>query len=112
MTSAGFRVVPDTVSAGAGVLDDAGSAVAGMRPSAAELDSGAYGVVGAFFAADATAAMRAGVEALDALSGSLHELAAAARDAAAAYLDTELRTTATFLDVDPAPAPAPVGGPR
>lgn len=112
MTSPGFRVVPDRVSARADVLDGAGSAVAGMRPSRAELDTGAYGVIGEFFAADATAAMRAGVEALDALSASLHDLAASARKAVAAYLDTELRTAATFLDVDPAPAPAPVDGDR
>lgn len=112
MTSPDIRVVPDTVATHAGVLDDAASTVAGMRPSLAELDTDAYGVIGDFFSADATAAMRSGVRALESLSSALHDLATSAREAVAAYLDTELRAAAMFGEVDVAPAPAPVGGDR
>ncbi|MEJ8279736.1 type VII secretion target [Pseudonocardia spirodelae] len=105
-------VVPDAVTARARALEEAGAAVAGMRPAQAELDSGAYGVVGAFFSAHATAAMRAGVEALEVLAAELRELAGSARDAAAAYLETELAAAARFGEVEVPSAPDRVGGSR
>lgn len=112
MTSPGFSVDTDAVSTHAGVLDDAGSAVTGMRPSLAELDSDAYGVIGDFFSANATSAMRAGVEAVDRLASELHELATAARESVAAYLEVESRVVDGLLGVDVPTAPSPVGADR
>ncbi|BBG05412.1 MULTISPECIES: type VII secretion target [Pseudonocardia] len=102
MTSpaAGFRVDPDILGTQAGLLRQLAADVTAMRPSATDLDTDAYGAIGSFFAADATAAMRAGAEALEGLGGTLGELSAALEQAATGYREADQRAALEFTRVD------------
>lgn len=97
---AGFRVDPDDLGAQAGRLRDLADGVAAMRPPLTDLDTDAYGVIGSLFAGDATAAMRAGAEALEELGSTLRELSAAVGEAAAGYRETDLRAALGLAGVD------------
>ncbi|MEV1293917.1 type VII secretion target [Pseudonocardia sp. NPDC049635] len=100
MTAAGFRVDPDVVGAQAGRLRDLAEGVAAMRPSSTELDTDAYGAIGSLFSADATAAMRAGADALDELGSALRALSRATDEAATGYRETDLRVALELTGVD------------
>ncbi|MEU6700218.1 type VII secretion target [Pseudonocardia sp. NPDC046786] len=97
---AGFRVDPESLGAQAARLRDLAAGVTALRPSLTELDTDVYGAIGSFFAADATAAMRAGAQALDELGSALRELSAAAREAAAGYRETDLRAARELAGID------------
>lgn len=110
MTGAGgFRVVPEVLDTQAGLLDGIAGEVAARQPSRTELDTDAYGVVGGLFAAEATAAMRAGATAMQEMAGALRALASATRTAASDYRDADRRAAVGLAGVEVGP---PAAGPR